>query len=197
VSDGEWVTFIQASKILGVRLGYVLRWITESSDIKPFRVSPDGVRSEFFLRGGLKTEVIDEHGGITDFASGRSIGHLVLPRSNVNQHKFARDHELNSMNAKGSPRRISNDDPKGATTFNVKTPRRDLLTPLIERAQFGLHNKFDAPSVWAKLTDMAKAKRSPLIGITESGIQWINGKDEPRNFSLKCLRERLRRAKKM
>lgn len=74
--------------------------------------------------------------------------------------------------------------------------RRDLLTPVIEKAQRQSGNKYDAASVWNELVKMAQAQESPLKGVTEDGIQWSDGNDELKYLSLKNLRDRIKRKKK-
>jgi hypothetical protein len=77
-----------------------------------------------------------------------------------------------------------------------KLLRRDLLAPLIERAQGKCSDPLDAPAVFAELLKMAAAKEKPFIGgITEDGIQWTGSNDEIKFLSLKNLRERLHRQK--
>ena len=79
----------------------------------------------------------------------------------------------------------------------AKLKRRNLLTPVIERAQRDCADPFDAPAVFAALKGLAEQKVKPLIGgITEDGIQWEDEKGDPQCLSLKGLRERLRRQKK-
>lgn len=73
--------------------------------------------------------------------------------------------------------------------------RRDLLKPVIELAQSQCRDQWDVAEVWAKLRVLASAKHSPLIGIDEVGIQYIDEKDEHCCLKLKSLRMRLNRAR--
>jgi hypothetical protein len=74
--------------------------------------------------------------------------------------------------------------------------RRDLLTPVIEKAQRQSGNKYDAAIVWNELVKMAQAQESPLKGVTEDGIQWADGNNEWKHLSLKNLRDRITRKQK-
>ena len=81
------------------------------------------------------------------------------------------------------------------TDAPIRRTKRDLLSPLIERAQKECPNPFDTPSVWTKLSEAAKAKKPPFFGVTESGLQWVDSEDQPKDFTIKNLRERLKRQK--
>ena len=72
--------------------------------------------------------------------------------------------------------------------------RRDLMAPAIETAQRECMDEFDAPAVWAVLVHMAGAGKSPLMGVSDEGIKWQDANDEPQFFTLKNLRDRLRRS---
>lgn len=94
---------------------------------------------------------------------------------------------------------------EGKTANNIKSAhstassrpmRSGLLTPLITAAQSACGDPYDTPSVWAKLREMAVAKKTPFIGVTDEGLQWIDGNDHPQYLSLGNLRERLKRQKK-
>jgi hypothetical protein len=71
--------------------------------------------------------------------------------------------------------------------------RRNLLDPIIEDAQKTAKNPLDAAEIWPKLVDMAKEKKKPLFGVTDTGIQWMDANDSPKEFTIKMLRERLKR----
>ena len=71
--------------------------------------------------------------------------------------------------------------------------RRDVLTPVIEKAQRLCEDAFDAPTVWVKLRQMADEKISPLLGVADEGLQWIDSEDHVQYLSLANLRDRLRR----
>lgn len=77
-----------------------------------------------------------------------------------------------------------------------KNQRPDLLTPLIEKAQRGESDPFNAAVIWPKLCDMAEQKVKPFIGKTGDGLQWIDANDDPKFLSKEALGDRLRRAKK-
>lgn len=74
--------------------------------------------------------------------------------------------------------------------------RRDLLDPLIEAAQIECGSAFDSPAVWALLLAMAKIPKCPFFGVTEDGLQWMDANDTPQIFTLKNLRDRLKRREK-
>jgi hypothetical protein len=74
--------------------------------------------------------------------------------------------------------------------------RRDVLTPVIEKAQRLCEDAFDAPTVWVKLRQMADEKISPLLGVADEGLQWIDSEDHVQYLSLANLRDRLRRKRK-
>lgn len=73
--------------------------------------------------------------------------------------------------------------------------RRDLMASVIEQAQKRCDNAEDASAVWVKLVDMANKGLPPLIGVSEDGIKWLDGNDQPQFLTLKNLRDRLRRRK--
>lgn len=77
-----------------------------------------------------------------------------------------------------------------------KTKRRNLLSPLIKEAQAACADPYDAHSVWARMREFAVAKRTPLIGVTDEGLQWMDGLDVTQYLSLKNLRDRLFRQQK-
>lgn len=85
-------------------------------------------------------------------------------------------------------------EPVAPTGSPRKLQRRDLLAPLIERAQRECSDPLDAPAVFGVLMRMAEAREKPFIGgITEDGIQWDDGDDKMHYFSKKMLSDRLRR----
>ena len=77
-----------------------------------------------------------------------------------------------------------------------KNQRPDLLTPLIEKAQSGETDPFSAAVIWPKLRNMAELKTTPFIGITESGLQWIDANDSAKFLTKRALGDRLRRVKR-
>lgn len=83
--------------------------------------------------------------------------------------------------------------------LNVNThknsERRDLLTPVIEHAQSLCRNQGDTAQVWARLQFLAREKYVPLIGIDESGIQYVDANDRLKNLNYRALRMRLTRAR--
>lgn len=72
---------------------------------------------------------------------------------------------------------------------------RDVLTRAILTAQQRCGESSNANAVWLALTQMAKNKEAPLVGVVPEGIQWLNAEDEPCHLSLRNLRDRLRRKK--
>lgn len=82
------------------------------------------------------------------------------------------------------------------TNSPLKAQRRNLLSPLIYAAQAACLDPNSTPSVWAKLREMAVAKRAPFIGATDEGLQWIDENDQTKYLSLKNLRDRLSRTKR-
>ena len=79
------------------------------------------------------------------------------------------------------------------TTHSTKGSRRDILTPIVEAAQAKCRSPFDAAEVWTKLMSMAQSKESPLLGVTEDGIQYSHD-GEASYLSLNAVRQRLKRA---
>ena len=71
--------------------------------------------------------------------------------------------------------------------------RRDLLTPVIDAALRECGDQADAAAVWPVLVRYAKEGRRPLIGVSEDGIKWEEAFDGAQFFTLKHLRDRLRR----
>lgn len=110
------------------------------------------------------------------------------------------DRWLNSIGATSSYRFIKeNESPSHSNVSKVirTTPasRRDLLTPVIEHAQRLCRNHLDAPEVWSKLQTLARDHYSPLFGITEMGVQYIDALDSPKILSFRALKERMRRTR--
>jgi hypothetical protein len=96
---------------------------------------------------------------------------------------------------------IATPEPVQAVAVSVgpaipKNKRPDLLTPLIERAQRGEADPFNAAVIWPKLRDMAERKTTPLIGVAPEGIKWTDGNDSVQFLTKKALSDRLRRLKK-
>ena len=77
-------------------------------------------------------------------------------------------------------------------THTLKTPRRDVLTPVIERAQRRCHNSKDSAEVWANLLVLAEKKSAPLFGATDEGLQYLKGGDAA-IFTRDALSKRLAR----
>ena len=86
--------------------------------------------------------------------------------------------------------------PQTTATIVKKSKNRDLMTPRIEDAQRNMSDPFDAPAIWSKLCTMAENKVRPLFGISDTGIQWKDGNDDPQELTLKMLRDRLGRQKR-
>jgi hypothetical protein len=80
-------------------------------------------------------------------------------------------------------------------TYSQSVARRNLLTPVIEAAQKECGNPSDAAAVWAVLMQMARTPKLPLLGLTDDGIKWQDPNDEPKFFTIKNLRDRLRRTR--
>ena len=66
------------------------------------------------------------------------------------------------------------------------------MSPVIEAAQRQCKDPYDTAEVWSALVDMCKQGRTPMFGITEVGIQWMDSEDAVRIFSRKNLGDRLR-----
>lgn len=75
--------------------------------------------------------------------------------------------------------------------------RTNYLTPAIQLAQSKCDgtDKFNAPAVFAKLGDMARAKSTPFIGVSDEGLKWLDSNDETHFLTLANLRDRLNRQK--
>lgn len=73
--------------------------------------------------------------------------------------------------------------------------RRDFLAPVVEHAQSQCKNIWDAPEVWSKLQALARQKYGPLIGVDESGIQYVDANDKFKTLNYSSLGMRLSRAR--
>lgn len=82
-----------------------------------------------------------------------------------------------------------------AGTAVPKNKRPDLLAPLIEKAQSGEIDLFNAAVIWPKLCNMVESKTRPLIDVTGDGIKWIDSNDVVQFLTKKALGDRLRRLK--
>jgi len=71
-----------------------------------------------------------------------------------------------------------------------KNQRSDLLAPLIREA--AAISGYDTARTFALLRDWAHQKRQPLLGVTEDGIQWVDGGENPKTLNTGALRERIR-----
>ena len=74
--------------------------------------------------------------------------------------------------------------------------RRDLLAPLVEKAQRECSNPSDSAEVFALLRNWAQIRPPlpPLFGVTEDGcIQWRDSNDNPKELSIDALRGRINR----
>lgn len=71
--------------------------------------------------------------------------------------------------------------------------RRDLLAPLVERAACECDN--DLAQAFALMQQWAREKlpRSPLVGVTEGGIKWMDSGDKVQELSRDNLRKRIGR----
>ena len=72
--------------------------------------------------------------------------------------------------------------------------RRDVMGVLIARAQAEAGNPSDPTEVFGILQGWARERppRSPLIGLTDVGLQWLDERDEPRELSRRDLGRRIR-----
>ncbi|UYO95037.1 hypothetical protein [Pollutimonas sp. M17] len=89
--------------------------------------------------------------------------------------------------------------PKSKTSHKLRNRVR-LLDAEVQTAKGRALNAGDANSVWAELTKMAEKQEGLLIGHSSDGLQY-KGKTHqdtgtPDVFTLKALRDRMRRAKK-
>ena len=102
---------------------------------------------------------------------------------------------LTSETADGNSQRLSTDGNPHATVVvrnSTKSKRRDILTPVIEKAQSTCQDPSDTAEVWATLQILAEEKQAPLIGGTEDGLQYLeNG--TAKIFKRDSLRKRLDR----
>lgn len=75
---------------------------------------------------------------------------------------------------------------------SVHFDRQDLLAPMLADAVSQLGSD-DTARVFAQLREWAKARRPPLLGVTDRGLQWVDSNDEARELTRKALGDRLRR----
>lgn len=83
---------------------------------------------------------------------------------------------------------------RGITGKPRKRHREDLLAPLISAALRELGDA-GAAEVFTLLRTWAKQKKPPLIGVTDTGIQWVDVSDEVREINQQAIGARVRRAK--
>jgi len=86
-------------------------------------------------------------------------------------------------------------NPIYAPVKKLKKRRRDLLSPLIEKAQSEALDKFDAAEIMLKLRSMVNHEIGPLYGIVSDGIEWGNDPCERGTLTMRNLRDRLRKLK--
>lgn len=84
----------------------------------------------------------------------------------------------------------------GSASSAARKTRRNLLDPAIEDAQKTCGKPYDTQAVWATMTAMAQAKRTPLLGVSDEGIKWLDANDETQFLKLRNLRDRLARIKR-
>ena len=79
-----------------------------------------------------------------------------------------------------------------------KRQKRDLLTPLIDRAVIACDGRTDPAEVFGLLRQWAKEEppRQPLFGSTGGTIQWLSATDKPNELTLDALSKRLKPAAK-
>ena len=87
-------------------------------------------------------------------------------------------------------------EPVAPSQVLPRKTRSNLLTPLIEAAQRQSQDPTDTAAVWLVLNTQAERKVKPLVGVTESGLKWIDHNDDPQFLSLKNLRDRINRKQK-
>ena len=85
------------------------------------------------------------------------------------------------------------DDAQTLVTESVRKGRRDILSPIIERAQRECIDRYDVAEVWNMMSGLARRRQTPLYGVVEDGIQYTDESDKPRVLRKKALSERLRR----
>lgn len=89
----------------------------------------------------------------------------------------------------------SKDDESPARVFPLLSRiKRDILTPAIELGASSCRNPMDVAELWTALQTLARQGTPPLIGVTETGIQYLDSCDSPKEFTKRALRERLRRS---
>ena len=84
--------------------------------------------------------------------------------------------------------------PPNSRVYASRGARRDTLSPVIEAAQKLSVDPWDAADVWSHLLAMAARRNLPLLGCTESGIQYLRGDGEAASLSRNAFGKRLRRA---
>jgi hypothetical protein len=82
--------------------------------------------------------------------------------------------------------------PAASISHSTKSRRRDLLDLVIDEAQAKCSDKWDKAEVWLQLLGLAKARRAPLIGIVNEGLQYEDG-EEWKIFKKSALTKRLER----
>lgn len=84
--------------------------------------------------------------------------------------------------------------PTGRTFPLLSRIKRDILTPVIELAATHCRNPTDVAELWTALQTLARQRTPPLLGVTETGIQYLDSNDAPKEFTKRALRERIRRS---
>lgn len=79
---------------------------------------------------------------------------------------------------------------KGAITHSTKE-RRNVMTPVIERAQMLCESTTDVSLIWPQIQKLAKEKYSVLLGEDEEGVKYVDN-DMLKHFTKKNLSDRLR-----
>lgn len=95
------------------------------------------------------------------------------------------------------PRRVGPESGSGTgvVVHSTRGRRRDILTPLIEKARAKCADGLDTAEVWAHLQRFAEEKVPPFLGVaTEAGLEFRDG-DEIRYFKRKDLTSRLARVR--
>lgn len=86
-----------------------------------------------------------------------------------------------------------------APASQAKPRRQDLLAPVIERAMREAGENASASEVFNILRNWAREPNptAPFLGVTTTGLKWIDASDEFKELSLRALGERLKRARKV
>lgn len=71
--------------------------------------------------------------------------------------------------------RAGSEKAPGVLAHTQRKPRRDLLTPVIERARAQCTDELDVAEIWPHLQRLAEAKVPPFLGVTEDGLQYRDG----------------------